>query len=129
MTDTQFETDAHLQALFEQWLTHHWPAAEAAADLLRRNSGACSAAAQRTLAATVHDLAGTAGLVGQAAMGKLALAVAAEGRCGGWAALAVPESRMDRLWRALTQAVACRSTTRNCCDMAAVLAPVSDLLG
>jgi hypothetical protein len=75
MTKADFEFGPKIQAAFEQWLCGHWPKAESAFALLALHSPAHHAESVKTLAAIVHDLSGTAAVVGHQTVDMLAHAL------------------------------------------------------
>jgi HPt (histidine-containing phosphotransfer) domain-containing protein len=126
MTDADFEFGPEIQAAFEHWLTEHWPTATAAFAMLAEPANASRLEAAKSLAAIIHDLSGTAALIGHSTLGTLAHALAQEGRQTHWVIEA--GTPLERLWRALATAVDSRNAVDRDRVQAALLASVVDLL-
>jgi hypothetical protein len=124
MTDSDFEFGPEIHAAFEQWLCEHWPKAESAFALLDLHSPTHHAESAKTLATIVHDLSGTAAVVGHQAIGTLAHALARQGRHTDWLA----DAPLNRLWHALASVVDSRAAVNRDDLHAALLASVADFL-
>lgn len=123
-----FDPDGAIREAFETWLTQQWPKASAAFAAAMDESTVSNTDSLTVVANFAHDLSGTAPIVGQHGMGRLAKAISVLGRNTEWRLSGPERHSLQRLWTALSRAISNHFTPTiqqpdNLC-----LAPVADLL-
>lgn len=100
-----FDPDRAVREAFETWLAQQWPKASASFADAMDKSAVTNTNSLAVVANFSHDLSGTAPIVGQHGMGRLAKAISVLCRNAEWRTAGPERHSVQRLWTALSCAI------------------------